>query len=305
MTLAWRIAVISAVVLLTTSCGASDTVRGGVVTRAQTGEDGPLFDDVRDPHAAFVAPSPWQRDAFAAWATAAVVAPSLESVPSPPAPFVIRAVPAQRDVIAVTESGSTVGGGAYLLRVGAAPAVVVEVPHSFADRFTLPIGVALFDGLHGRALLVNTVHRYRGAGSAREDEVRPSDMAHTQESYFHAFHVGAVQALPGVVVIAVHGFSATATDPDVIVSNGRTTLSAASVAQALRAHFPDYRVGLFPTEIDRLGGTQGVQAKHLREVGGGMLHLELSGRLREDLRADGALRKRFAEAVAEGLGVAP
>lgn len=297
-----RYPVLCAVVLLTTGCGASDTVRGGVVTRAKTEDEAALFSDVRDSHATFVVPTPGQREAFAAWVSLAASAPGAGEPTSPPAPFAVMPWHARSGVSTVTESGLTEGGGAYLLRAAPARPFVVEVPHSFADRFTLPIGVALFDALRAKAMLVNTVHRYRGAGSALDDAVRPSDMAHTTESYFHAFHLGVVQAVPGVVVVAVHGFAAQPTDPDVVVSNARTVLDVASVARTLGAKLPDYRVALYPTDIDRFGGTQGAQAKQLRAVGAGMLHLELSGRLREDLRADADLRARFAAAVAEGLG---
>jgi hypothetical protein len=271
---------------------------------------------VRDASRTFVTPAPAERERFAAWTEQAAKGTSVPA--GVPAPFVVRPVTDDGGVFAVLESRATEGGGAYLFRrARPAPPVegagdgggnremIVEVPHSFADRFTLPIGLSLFRGARARALLTNTVHRYRGAGCAEDVERCAADMAHTDASYFHAAHEGVMRAHPGACVVALHGFDGAPEDPDAIVSAAGTAGPAEYATGILRGAFPGRRFALFPSEVNRLGGTTGTQAQQLREAGGCMLHIELGGAFRSELMNDRALRKRLAEALAAAIRQSP
>ncbi len=192
-----------------------------------------------------------------------------------------------------------------------AAGVFVAVPHSFWDTHTLPIGSALFRGLHARALLVNTVHRYRGAGcpvlDADDEGPRDpciSDMAHAPESAFQAVHEGLCTGDPADLTIAVHGFNRTPHDPGVILSAAGTTANLGPLSRALTSLYGTERVRSFPKEIKRLGGTTSVQARFLRRTGGRMLHVELSRQLRDTLQADPVALAGFVRAFAEALGPA-
>ncbi|MCA9580618.1 MAG: hypothetical protein KC416_02410 [Myxococcales bacterium] len=206
------------------------------------------------------------------------------------------------DIVALVDQQER-GAGLYFLRVENHRPVFVHIPHSFSDLDTLPIGVALFDGLRARMLLVNSVHRRRG-GPCEEGECA-SDVAHGEGTFFHAVHRGAMGAHPQAVVVAVHGFRELDSDPDVIVSAAGTTADAQGIARTLQAWIADYDVGTFPVDIGRLGGRSGIQARHLRASGGRMIHLELSRAIRRALLRDFDLRRRFVLALARAISEMP
>jgi hypothetical protein len=204
------------------------------------------------------------------------------------------------------KSSSRRGGGAYLLRSGAAANVVVEVPHSFHDIGSLDVGLGLFMRTNARALLVNTSHRFKGArcvdsGSDDADVGCASDMAHTTVSHFHAVHEGLLAADAGLMVVAVHGFAPRAGDPDVILSQANTVACWNGVADQLNVELPSHVTMQYPEDIHELGGTTGAQAKQMQKMGGRMMHIELSKRLRTTLASDSKAADGFARAVASGL----
>lgn len=204
------------------------------------------------------------------------------------------------------KSGSRRGGGAYLLRTGSASDAVVEVPHSFHDIGSLDVGLGLFMRINARALLVNTAHRYRGArcvDSGAEDSNTgcASDMAHTTVSHFHAVHQALLASNAGLTVVAVHGFAPRAGDPDVILSHANTVACWNGVADQLNAELPSHVTMQYPEDIHELGGTKGAQATQMQKMGGRMMHIELSKRLRTTLASDSKAADGFARAVASGL----
>ena len=198
------------------------------------------------------------------------------------------------------------GGGAFVLRSDAQSPAVIEVPHSFYDLKSLDAGLALFSRLGARALLVNTTHRYRGADCQRQNEGShsdscESDMTHSESTLFQAAHRGLIEGNADAMAIQVHGFAPRAQDPDIIVSNADTDACYTQVADALNERLPNHITFEYPEDIHELGGTLGVQAKHMQAKGRRMMHLELSKRLRTELSSDTALASDFAAAVAVGL----
>ncbi len=222
-----------------------------------------------------------------------------------PVGFLEFSVRGSRDLVVLTEAAALrSGGGVYAFRLREAQPVVIQAPHSFADLETLPLALALFRGLSARGLLVNTVHRKCG-DRFQVDRGRSrcgADVAHCAQSLFHHVHRGVLETQRDLLVIAVHGFARAEEDPDVILSAAGTATELQPFADALRGALPDFRVETYPDQIDKLGGMKGVQAQHLRQLGGRMLHLELGRELREALAADGALQSAFVGAFVQSLG---
>lgn len=217
-------------------------------------------------------------------------------------------------LLVLREAEPVHGGGVFVVRTalpsGTAPQTewIVEVPHSFFDRQTLPIGWGLFDQLHARALLVNTVHRYRGAGCERNAAQCPSDMARNDLTAFHGFHRGLTEteagpARPGQVVIAVHGFQKRSDDPDIIVSGAGTDMNAFAIKAALTESLAAFgvEVAAFPDDVGRLGGVASVQGRHLTAIGGRLLHVELADSARDRLVREPALRQAFSLGLQQAL----
>ena len=217
------------------------------------------------------------------------------NAPSPPAGFVHHFAAGGVELIGTRRPASD---GVYLLRRNPVRRVLVEVPHSFFDEHTLALGQALFSEIGALGLLVNTVHRYRGAGCPAEPGRTPclSDMAHRVDSVFHAVHK-ALSSAQRPLVIAVHGFRPQKSDPDVIVSAAGTRLDVTCFAQRLRRLWPTRVVAINPADTRRLGGHTCAQARHLRATGGKMLHVELCAALRRRLGRSGRKRRALAAAL--------
>jgi hypothetical protein len=107
------------------------------------------------------APSLEEERAYAAWVRDALVAATERKEPpakAAPDGFSLRVM---GDVWILEESRKKKrGAGAVVIRTGRARPIFVEAPHTFFDKGTLPIALAVFDAQAARALLVNTVHRY-------------------------------------------------------------------------------------------------------------------------------------------------
>ena len=203
-----------------------------------------------------------------------------------------------RGLFAVGAGRRAFGHGLYFLRRTPRAEVVVEVPHSCFDRHTRAIGLALFEYLQARALLINTVHRYRAAGCDRAGLIQgcASDLARRDDSVFHAVHRGLVEGRR-CWVVAIHGFRRF-DDTQVIVSAAGTRADPSCFADHLRRWRPDLSVVVYGVDARRLGGTTGAQARHLRRIGGRMIHLELSEDLRRSLARQVSARRGFVAALA-------
>jgi hypothetical protein len=200
------------------------------------------------------------------------------------------------------------GAGAVVIRSGEATRVIVEVPHSFHDEATLPIGVAVFDAARARVLVVNTVHRYQSRNDATENDSQEpdeagqttaSDLAHAPESFFLSTHEAFARSYPGGVAIQLHGFRDTsAVGVDAILSAAKTETAIEELASRLRAKL-GMRVAAYPRDIRRLGGTKNAQAQLSQKLKHRFIHLELSQSFRRRLVQDASLMSRFASLLAE------
>lgn len=236
---------------------------------------------------------------FANWVRVTLAKPAAET--SAPEGFSARQYEAA-NLLLLAETRNRRGANVTVLRSDFAANVFVEVPHSFFDAGTLPIGFQLFDELGARALLINTFHR--GGNDSAEVRKRlalsgrsPFDAAHREDSYFHIAHRAAVQEAPDAWFVQLHGFSdESVPGVDAIVSPGPTQTDVAPLAQRFRAELPDFEFRVYPEEIRTLGGTTNVQGKLNREVSAPFVHLELSARLRERLQEDPRVMARFARA---------
>lgn len=220
----------------------------------------------------------------------AAVAYQVEELPEMPGVVLLREDPEKRR-----------GGGAYLLRLGAASRLVVQAPHTFFDEGTLPLACALFQRSSAMALFIDTAHRYRAA-EADEDGNHPADVAHATESLFQAATEGLLLGRSNVTVVSLHGFSPRESGAALVLSGGVATKDGPLEAQLkprLQAVVPG-PVLRFPDESTELGGTTNVQGRAVRAAGGAFLHVEMSAPLRKALLADAELRAKVLGVLADG-----
>lgn len=253
----------------------------------------------RTPNVSYRPPSSAEAEIFARWIELALAQPGAET--KAPEGFSVRKFEKQ-NLLLLAETHNQRGANVTILRTDFTANVFVEVPHSFFDAGTLPIGFQLFEELGARALLINTYHR--GGNESAEERKRlalsersPFDVAHREDSYFHIAHGAAVRQAPDAWFVQLHGFSTeSAPGVDAIVSPGPTQTDVASLARRFRDELPDFEFRVYPDEIRTLGGTTNVQGQLNREVSAPFVHLELSARLRESLRKDPRVMARFARA---------
>ncbi|MEZ4448034.1 MAG: hypothetical protein R3B09_01060 [Nannocystaceae bacterium] len=103
------------------------------------------------------------------------------------------------------------GGGAYLVRVDAAagPTTLVQAPHALSDLDTGPIALdLLLDGdAWPRAVFVSTLGRRWGIDGRRGPADGPADPCHNGEHLLAVATDAALEAVPGLEVIQLHGFA--------------------------------------------------------------------------------------------------
>lgn len=170
------------------------------------------------------------------------------------------------------------GQAQFAYRAGAARQAILEVPHPLFDLQTLDEGRHLFERLGARALIASGTHRCANSSSSgcsgtttacdsAGGPYRISDMAHTEESAFHAAHRAFAEHFAQDWVFGVHGSGTTG----VSVSDGTTfatdsSAPSAKVASALAARFAGVTscndFGGVPFSV-RLCGTTDVQGRHL------------------------------------------
>lgn len=221
----------------------------------------------------------------------------------------------------------TRGAGAYIVRVDDDPGgLILQAPHVHFDRGTGAIAIELFftAGL-GRALFVNTTHRYWRSGerpattpdaaSARDagplDEARkrfprrhnsPADLCHRADHIFQDATLAAVRALDHAVVVQLHGFADNPDRPDAIVSAGaaHSDRVRSRAASALVAHLATLLddVRRYPDDIAELGATSNAQGRALEhQPRASFVHLELSATTRRRLGSSSDLRQGLAAAL--------
>jgi len=94
----------------------------------------------------------------------------------------------------------------------------VGVPHANFEQLTLEEGVAMFEELDARALIVTGTHRCANSADAGCDgsssvctgesaPYRESDMAHVTDSVFQVAHEAFSDAFPDDIVLSLHGMA--------------------------------------------------------------------------------------------------
>jgi hypothetical protein len=196
------------------------------------------------------------------------------------------------------------GRGGCVARAGGVDAeVLLQAPHRFFDRSTGTIARAAFEGASLRGLCFATAHRYAESGGKPNYGAASGDLAHQPRSHFTAMTLAGVSALPGLLVVQLHGFaeSQATAEIDAIVSPGpsKARPEVQRAAEALRRLGARTRV--FPDEIETLGGTLNAQGKALAARGKPFLHIELGAAFRKklaDRRQAAALGAALARAFA-------
>lgn len=263
------------------------------------------------PAAQYLPPSPGEGDAYRSWVGHVSTSALEGQLPSQPSPggFVGRLLDRGRIWLLAEGAGKNRGAGAVALRVAADAPIIVEIPHSFFDEGTLPIGIAVFEELGARALIVNTVHR----GGVGPDEQRmerarsgtsESDVAHQAQSFFHQAHLELGRIWPKAHVVQLHGFrDEKVPTAKIVVSAAGTSAITAPLARALNDALGVGTARLYPEEVDQLGGTQNVQAQASRDESRAFLHIEIAASLRTQMVRQKSLQERFARALSKGLSV--
>jgi hypothetical protein len=191
------------------------------------------------------------------------------------------------------EPGGTRGQGFYLFRSDPGLSWILEAPHAKNDFHTGVIAFRLFIESQARAVAISTVNR------------RKADLAHTTNSFFHAFTLAAAEVFPGAIFMQLHGFEAakrqdSGTEPyDLVISHGRRQQPDwyVQAVRNFRQLLPD-RVRAYPDDINELAGTRNAQAVALHQVGhNGFLHLEMSLTLRERLNSKASLRRQWLQCL--------
>jgi len=206
------------------------------------------------------------------------------------------------------EPGS--GGAAWLIDPDpAAHPMVLEAPHSYFDRWTLDVAADLRERIDAKVVLVSGAHRCSanatnpcsGQNRTCGDRTGPhriSDPAHDVGGTFHAAHEAIAGALPGAVVVSLHGMPGDGAS----VSDGTTDdvapdATVARLGRALRDRFPAEQITACnrhegATYANRMCGTRNAQGRHLNGspapctepapgASGRFVHLELSKALRK------------------------
>lgn len=131
------------------------------------------------------------------------------------------------------------------------PHLVVQCPHPVADTNTEYQGIRMYRSTSARAYFVSGTHRCNGtsyspcdgtttACSSSSEDFRYSDMAHVVDSAFEVTTEAMFANDPSLIIVQPHGFSQGTGDPDLVISNGTTSMPggtdyAAAVATAIEA----------------------------------------------------------------------
>lgn len=189
------------------------------------------------------------------------------------------------------------GRGFYAVRRNGGKPMVVEAPHGFFDLDTDEIALKLFQEGPFAAGAWNTVHR------------QDRDLAHTENTYFQAFTRACAKALPGVIVVQLHGFAHTrhskgiARTATMIVSEGRSDPSpkVVAIARRMKAAFGP-GVLLYPLDVQELGGAANVQSQALQQTGGAtFVHIEMNEQMRLRLLSKASVRKTFLKCISPSV----
>jgi hypothetical protein len=204
--------------------------------------------------------------------------------------------------VVVEEASARRGRGAYVIALGPATELLIQIPHSFSDLHTLTMGRELFALAQARVLAISTVHRGGHVASFDSDDPRMkgggADVAHDAQSTFQAMTLAWLAVHGDRTVVQLHGFGDRRVYADVVVTTGADQPASPwllGFRDRLRALLPSRIVAAFPNDVDDLGATTNSQGKAVRAANGKFLHVEMSASLREALvRHDGDRHKFLA-----------
>ena len=192
------------------------------------------------------------------------------------------------DLVVPDEVPDGRGWGLYAVRAQGRD-VAVEVPHPRADLRTEHMGAALAEAVAARHLLV--------AGARRDRDNGRADVAHEPDSLFSRVHEQL--AARGVPAVQLHGYAtSSAPDSDVIVSPGAAELSP--LAREVADRLDDAGLRTCRVWSDACGPLQGrsnAQGAASKASGAPFVHLEVSGRVRQDRRRTEVVVEAVAAAV--------
>jgi len=188
---------------------------------------------------------------------------------------------------------SKTGRGFYVFRLAGAKGVVIQAPHSGADRCTGEIALSLLREGVAKAAAWRTVPRQQ------------ADLAHLDATYFQAFTRAFAQTFPSGTVMQLHGFEQekregrSAGDADIVLSNGTQTPPERlrQIGQCWHRTL-GVMVKLYPDDVKDLGATANAQAILLHGMGHpGFLHIEMSPNVRERLQQRKSERAMFLQCL--------
>jgi len=184
------------------------------------------------------------------------------------------------------------------------PDLMIMCPHPLYDRYTGRQGAYVYAAVAARMLAISGAHRCNSplfspcsgtttACSSTSESYRISDLAHVTDGIFQTTTAAVMAFNDSTIQIQLHGFSKTATDPDIIMSNGTSLAPPAgqdylvSLRDNLTVVDPTltFKVGHLDTDWTRLLGTTNVQGRLINgspapctlsasSATGGFLHLE-------------------------------
>lgn len=184
------------------------------------------------------------------------------------------------------------GRGWYLFRADHPSSIALEAPHARNDLHTGIIALRLFLAGQGRVLAASTITRHR------------ADVAHLEDTFFHAFTLAFARSCPTGLVVQLHGFAARnhpAADGEIVASDGTRSPEPwlTDLVQQLQTTTALPALA-YPRDTTRLGATGNAQGRALRQTGRcRFLHLELSRELRERLIRDDDLLRAILDCVSE------
>jgi hypothetical protein len=178
---------------------------------------------------------------------------------------------------------------AILVDLSAPVRLAIEVPHPRTDIDTEWVGLDLFRKVPGSVVLFAGAHRRAGGGAA--------DVAHNEDSFFHALSVTlAERAVPQ---IQVHGFAdLNLPDANAVVSTGNDNPNPLATRIAAELDTRDVTAcRAWQRACGRLEGTTNVQGRAAAERGSVFVHVELSNSVRSDADRRAAVVQALAAAV--------
>ncbi len=203
------------------------------------------------------------------------------------------------------------GGGVYALAGGPADraargGLALETPHSFFDRHTWEIGLALFEQGLGRAFLCNTVHRHRPALGGTAGAT--ADVAHGESNFLHAATLGLAAVWPETVFVQLHGFenrrrsSSAGAVADFVLADGRRAGGTHALLQRAAAAFEEEfgrtAIAMHGRDTTELGATGNAQGRALNgRAADHFLHVEISATMRARLVSDAETLAKLRKAL--------